>query len=106
MDLSQLEHYARLDKWLAERSADVMVMYLATAPDLFPVICAQLGAARLNGPKVRVVLEKPPGHDLASAREINRVGRPVFGEQRPHAITPYLGNLAATNPMAVPSPDA
>ena len=51
-----------------------MVLYLATSPHLFPLICAQLGAAGLNGPHVRVVLEKPLGHDLASAQEINRVG--------------------------------
>ena len=50
-------------------------MYLATSPHLFPVVCAQLGAAGLNGPHVRVVLEKPLGHDLASAQEINRVVR-------------------------------
>jgi glucose-6-phosphate 1-dehydrogenase len=51
------------------------------------VICEQLGAAGLNGPNVRVVLEKPLGHDLASAQEINRVVRSVFSERRPSAST-------------------
>ena len=69
MDLSQPDHYARLKTWLAERSADTVVLYLATSPYLFPQICAQLGVAGLNGPQVRVVLEKPLGHDLASALE-------------------------------------
>ena len=101
MDLSQPEHYARLAKWLAERSADVMVMYLATAPDLFPVICAQLGAAGLNGPKVRVVLEKPLGRDLASAQEINRVVRSVFSEQQEYRIDHYLGKPSVQNLMAL-----
>ncbi|HYJ97502.1 MAG TPA: glucose-6-phosphate dehydrogenase, partial [Burkholderiaceae bacterium] len=72
MDLSQPGDYAGLKVWLEERSTDTVVMYLATAPHLFPLVCAQLGAAGLNGPHVRVVLEKPLGHDLASAQEINR----------------------------------
>ena len=78
MDLSQPEHYAGLKQWIEERDADVAVLFLATSPHLFPVICQQLGEARLNGPKVRVVLEKPLGHDLASAEAINRVVRSVF----------------------------
>jgi glucose-6-phosphate 1-dehydrogenase len=101
MDLSQPEHYARLAEWLGKRSADVVVMYLATAPDLFPKICAQLGAAGLNGPKVRVVLEKPLGHDLASAQEINRVVRSVFSEQQAFRIDHYLGKPSVQNLMAL-----
>src|SRR5258708_5618540 len=48
----------------------VRVYYLATAPDLYGPICENLGAAGLVTEKSRVVLEKPIGHDLASAREI------------------------------------
>ena len=64
-----------------------MVLFLATSPHLFPVICEQLGAAGLNRPRIRVVLEKPLGHDLASAQQINRVVRRVFAESRPCAST-------------------
>jgi glucose-6-phosphate 1-dehydrogenase len=101
MDLSRPAHYARLAAWLAERDADVVVMYLATAPDLFPAICAQLGAAGLNGPRVRVVLEKPLGRDLASAQEINRVVRSVFSEQQAFRIDHYLGKPSVQNLMAL-----
>jgi glucose-6-phosphate 1-dehydrogenase len=66
MDLSQPEHYAGLKTWLEERNADTVVLYLATSPHLFTQICEQLGAAGLNHDRVRVVLEKPLGHDLAS----------------------------------------
>jgi glucose-6-phosphate 1-dehydrogenase len=82
MDLSQPADYAGLKLWLDERNADTAVLYLATSPHLFPAICEQLGAAGLNHGKVRVVLEKPLGHDLASAQEINRVVRSVFSEQQ------------------------
>ena len=101
MDLSQPAHYAGLKTWLDERDADTVVLYLATAPHLFPVVCEQLGVAGLNGPKVRVVLEKPLGHDLASAQQINRVVRAVFNEQQAFRIDHYLGKPAVQNLMAL-----
>jgi len=101
MDLSQPAHYAGLKTWLDERAADTVVLYLATSPYLFPVICEQLGAAGLNGPKVRVVLEKPLGHDLASAQKINRVVRTVFQESQAFRIDHYLGKPAVQNLMAL-----
>ena len=101
MDLSQPEHYAGLKIWLDERNADTVVLYLATAPYLFPVVCEQLGIAGLNGPKVRVVLEKPLGHDLASAQEINRVVRAAFAETQAFRIDHYLGKPAVQNLMAL-----
>jgi len=100
-DLSKPEDYRRLGAWLAERRADVVVMYLATGPDLFQTICAQLGAAGLNGPNVRVVLEKPLGHDLASAQAINRVVRSVFTEEQAFRIDHYLGKPSVQNLMAL-----
>jgi len=101
MDLSQPEHYAGLKGWIDERGADVAVMFLATSPHLFPQICAQLGAVGLNGPKVRVVLEKPLGHDLKSAQEINRVVRESFAEHQALRIDHYLGKAAVQNLMAL-----
>jgi glucose-6-phosphate 1-dehydrogenase len=101
MDLSQPEHYARLKEWLGERNADTAVLYLATSPHLFPQICEQLGKAGLNGPHVRVVLEKPLGHDLESAREINRVVSSVFSERQAFRIDHYLGKPSVQNLMAL-----
>jgi glucose-6-phosphate 1-dehydrogenase len=101
LDLSQPEHYARLKAWLGERDADTVVLYLATSPYLFPQICAQLGAAGLSGPQLRVVLEKPLGHDLASAQEINRVVRSVFREEQAFRIDHYLGKPSVQNLMAL-----
>ena len=101
MDLSKPDDYAGLKQWIDARGADTAVLYLATSPYLFPVICAQLGAAGLNGPRVRVVLEKPLGHDLASAQEINRVVRAVFAELQAFRIDHYLGKPAVQNLMAL-----
>jgi glucose-6-phosphate 1-dehydrogenase len=101
MDLSKAEDYAGLKDWLDARGADTVVLYLATSPYLFPVICEQLGAVGLDGPQVRVVLEKPLGHDLDSALEINRVVRGVFPESQALRIDHYLGKPAVQNLLAL-----
>jgi glucose-6-phosphate 1-dehydrogenase len=101
MDLAQPEDYAGLKQWVDSRGADTVVLFLATSPHLFPQICAQLGAVGLNGPQVRVVLEKPLGHDLASAQEINRVVRAAFSEQQALRIDHYLGKPAVQNLTAL-----
>ncbi|MBP6718577.1 MAG: glucose-6-phosphate dehydrogenase [Rhodoferax sp.] len=101
MDLSQPEDYARLAAALAQRNADTVVMYVATAPTLFTTVCEQLAAAGLNTPQTRVVLEKPLGHDLASNRAINETVAKVFGEKQVFRIDHYLGKPAVQNLFAL-----
>jgi glucose-6-phosphate 1-dehydrogenase len=110
MDLSQPEDYAGLKRWLeqpqaaegrAGTPAETVVLYLATSPHLFPVVCAQLGTVGLNGPRVRIVLEKPLGHDLRSAQEINRVVAASFSEAQALRIDHYLGKPSVQNLMAL-----
>src|ERR1035437_6233695 len=81
-DLPKPEHYSRLQSNLAQRQADTVVMYLATAPALFTTIVEQLAVAGLTTPHTRVVLEKPLGHDLASNRAINHSVSQVFSEKQ------------------------
>ncbi|MBH9552446.1 glucose-6-phosphate dehydrogenase [Inhella gelatinilytica] len=104
MDLSQPEHYTHLKEWLQNRPegpAGTVVFYLATSPHLFTQICEQLGAAGLNHERVRVVLEKPLGHDLESAQAINQVVRSVFNESQAFRIDHYLGKPSVQNLMAL-----
>jgi glucose-6-phosphate 1-dehydrogenase len=101
MDLSQPADYQRLAAILRERTADSVVMYLATAPALFTSACEQLAAAGLNGPNTRLVLEKPLGHDLASNRAINETVRRVLGERQVFRIDHYLGKPAVQNLFAL-----
>ena len=101
MDLSKPEHYAYLKDKLAARQADTVVMYLATAPNLFATVAEQLGAAGLNTPQTRIVLEKPLGHDLASNRAINHTVGLSFTEQQIYRIDHYLGKPAVQNLFAL-----
>jgi glucose-6-phosphate 1-dehydrogenase len=101
MDLSRADDYAGLKAALDVRGAGNVVLFLATSPHLFTSICARLGEVGLNGPHVRVVLEKPLGHDLPSAQEINRVVAAVFSERQALRIDHYLGKPAVQNLTAL-----
>ena len=79
----------------------VRVFYLATAPDLFGPICRELAACRLNRRTARVVLEKPIGRDLASARAINDEVGAVFAEPAIFRIDHYLGKETVQNLMVL-----
>ncbi len=80
------------------------VFYLSTAPEFFPVIAGKLGAAGLNHAdraSVRIVIEKPFGYDLASARTLNAQVLEVFEEQQIFRIDHYLGKETVQNLMAL-----
>jgi glucose-6-phosphate 1-dehydrogenase len=77
--------------------------YLSTAPSFFPVIVEHLGAQGLDrheGAEVRVVIEKPIGHDLESARELNRRVLAVVDEHQVFRIDHYLGKETVQNMLA------
>ena len=101
LDLSQPQDYRRLVTLLAERDAQTVVMYLATAPSLFTTVVQQLAAAGLNRPNTRLVLEKPLGHDLASNRAINKAVSEVLTEKQVFRIDHYLGKPAVQNLFAM-----
>jgi len=72
------------------------VHYLAIPPTLFPTVIRNLGAADL-ATHARVIVEKPFGRDLASARELNRVAHDVFAEDAVFRIDHFLGKEAILN---------
>jgi glucose-6-phosphate 1-dehydrogenase len=81
------------------------IYYLATAPDYFGVIARQLGDAKMARPKnqakgkawTRIVVEKPFGHDLESARALNKELARVFDEKQVYRIDHYLGKETVQN---------
>jgi glucose-6-phosphate 1-dehydrogenase len=72
------------------------LFYLAVPPALFAVVVEGLGAAGLAA-RGRVLVEKPFGRDLASARQLNRVARSVFAEDSIFRIDHFLAKEAVMN---------
>jgi len=77
------------------------VSYLATPPDLFVPACRGLKAAGLLEDPSRLVLEKPIGHDLASAQSINAALKECLDESRIFRIDHYLGKAPVQNLLAL-----
>ena len=105
-------HYAQADAFnhddwgqlvdlLAPVEGRVRVAYLATAPSLFGTIAAGLRQNGLITETSRIVLEKPLGRDLDSAREINEAIGACFEEHQIYRIDHYLGKETVQNLLAL-----
>jgi glucose-6-phosphate 1-dehydrogenase len=93
-DYSDPRTFANLRKELEGRSQPAH--YLAIPPTMFPTVVAHLRDAG-STTNARVIVEKPFGRDLASARELNRVLRTAFDEESIFRIDHYLGKEAVQN---------
>lgn len=100
------EGYGSLAKRLAQMDEEHgtrgnRLFYLAVAPEQFAPILKNLKAAGLNKPKpggwTRVIIEKPFGRDLSSARTLNKIVREVFTEEQTYRIDHFLGKETAQN---------
>ena len=72
------------------------LLYCSTPPSAFPLIVERLAELGDIG-DARIVFEKPFGHDLASARELNQIVHRVFDESRVFRIDHYLGKETVQN---------
>jgi glucose-6-phosphate 1-dehydrogenase len=102
-DLTDFEQLKRIDSAICEWEGEDRgnrVYYLSIAPKLYEKAIENLGAADMchedHGWR-RVVIEKPFGHDLASARRLNRVIHGVFAESQIYRIDHYLGKETVQN---------
>jgi glucose-6-phosphate 1-dehydrogenase len=101
--------YDRLGKVASEFDAEAglvtnRIYYLSTAPDFFEVIAKELGEHGLNRHEeaaVRIVVEKPFGHDLASALHLNAALLAVFREEQIYRIDHYLGKETVQNTLVL-----
>jgi glucose-6-phosphate 1-dehydrogenase len=100
-------HYAGLNAELDRIAEEKQIgpdrlFYLATAPEYFAPIVENLGAQGMAQPekgRVGVVIEKPFGHDLDSARKLNQDVNSVFHESQVFRIDHYLGKETVQNIM-------
>ncbi|MDB5933685.1 MAG: zwf [Massilia sp.] len=101
LDATDPAAYGALAEALRKDDDLTRVYYLATPPHLFAQICDNLAAAGLVTPHSRVVLEKPLGRDLASAKQINAEVGKVFAESQIFRIDHYLGKETVQNLLAL-----
>src|SRR6202521_533395 len=101
------QDFQKLAKRLADLSAEKKLggnrlFYLSTPPEVYPHIVEQLGRAGLAKPSslnswVRIIIEKPFGRDLATAKELNKIVLNVFEEKQVYRIDHYLGKDTVQN---------
>jgi glucose-6-phosphate 1-dehydrogenase len=106
-DYDDPESFTRLAKVLTDLEASKnlggnRLFYLSTPPEVYPHIVEQLGKAGLAHAKspdawVRIIIEKPFGRDLASAKELNKTVLGVFDEKQVYRIDHYLGKDTVQN---------
>ena len=107
-DFQDADAYQRLDQQIAEADRKYNTLgnrlfYLAVAPRFFSTIAKMLASCCLSkeedGHWARVIVEKPFGHDLASAKQLNQDLRQVLTEKQIYRIDHYLGKETVQNVM-------
>ena len=93
--------WAQLARKLDEKPDHIRAFYLSVAPSLFGTIAGRLTEAGITTPSSRIVVEKPLGQDLASARALNAQLSRHFGEHQIYRIDHYLGKETVQNLMAI-----
>ena len=93
--------WAELAALLNEAPDRIRAYYLAVGPSLFGEIAQRLRSNGLVTPKSRIIVEKPIGRDLASAKALNDTIGKVFAENQIFRIDHYLGKETVQNLMAL-----
>jgi len=103
-DMSELEDYLTIEKRLSayEDTQANRLYYLSTAPQFYPVAVSMLGAAGMAAESEdtgcrRIIIEKPFGRDLVTARALNAMVHKVFRENQVYRIDHYLGKETVLN---------
>jgi glucose-6-phosphate 1-dehydrogenase len=103
-DIGQLDDYLELEQRIAsfEGKRGNRLYYLSVAPQLYPIAVSMLGAANMatetdeTGYR-RIIIEKPFGRDLASAKALNNMVHKTFHEKQVYRIDHYLGKETVQN---------
>lgn len=106
-DLLNDDTYVSINDWVIHKAKEwgekpTLIYYLSVAPQLAPAIAEKLSAHKLcdDRASTRMVFEKPFGHDLDSARELNVLLSRMFGEEQIYRIDHYLGKETVQNILA------
>ncbi len=101
IDATGEDGWSTLAEKLNDKPNSIRAFYLSVAPGLFGTIASKLSDAGVATPSSRIVVEKPLGHDLASARALNEELSRHFSEEQIYRIDHYLGKETVQNLMAI-----
>ena len=101
VDATEEQGWQRLADILNEAPDRVRAFYLSVSPHLFKSVTARLSAEAFSPATCRIVVEKPLGHDFASARDLNTHLSALFPESQIYRIDHYLGKETVQNLMAL-----
>ena len=97
-DYSDPQTWQSLSDALDQRQSRCAVFYMAIPPEMFPTVATSLASVGLNE-RGRIVVEKPFGRDLTSAKELNQLLHSIFPEERIFRIDHYLGKESVEDLM-------
>jgi glucose-6-phosphate 1-dehydrogenase len=108
MDVADGAAYNKITEIVRQKEQEfgeppTLIFYMAVAPQLVPVIVKNLGAIKACADikRSRIVVEKPFGHDLESAKEMNKLLAGIFEEEQIYRIDHYLGKETVQNILAL-----
>ena len=107
LDLMADTTYDGINTWINDKAKEWnskpnVIYYMAVAPQLAPLIAQRLSEKKLceESGSTRMVFEKPFGHDLQSAKDLNELLRSMFEEEQIYRIDHYLGKETVQNILA------
>lgn len=101
LEIEDLASWSGLVSRLQGREEVIRVFYLATPPSLFGSVAQGIQSSGLMSANMRIVLEKPLGHDFDSAQQINDEIGACFSENQIFRIDHYLGKETVQNLLAL-----
>jgi glucose-6-phosphate 1-dehydrogenase len=97
MDYTRADQYHMLKQKIKSLASEQVIFYFAVPPDAVPAIIENLGKTGLNHKSAKLLLEKPFGTDLASAKKLIRQTAKHFTEEQVYRIDHYLAKTVAQN---------
>lgn len=101
LDVTDIDNFKALAKIVKAEKNAIPIYYLSLAPTLFHTAIAHISKSGLATSNARLVIEKPLGHDLKSAQELNKAMSDIFLEEQIYRIDHYLGKESVQNLMAL-----
>lgn len=107
LDYNEVSDYLNLGQYLETIQSEKgirgnVIFYMATPPSMYEIICSNISEAGLTGQSEgfrRIIIEKPFGYDLESARKLNRILHRLMDEDQIFRIDHYLGKETVQNLM-------